>query len=103
MTPMPLSFRRLLRWFIPELKNEDLDRLDSLLALHHHLVLEKNMVSGGNPIQQPPIEKATKQANAILAPYKERYKTALSTLDGTPGIGFSARQISANSHQCETE
>ncbi|MDZ7288919.1 MAG: hypothetical protein ONB44_03975 [candidate division KSB1 bacterium] len=85
MTPLHPAFRRLLRWFIPQLKNEELDRLDGLLALRHHLIIEKGI--GKTPIEpavarpksatDPDIEQLTRQANAILSPYKNQYERVL--------------------------
>jgi hypothetical protein len=103
MTPFHPAFRRLLRQFIPQLKNDDLNRHESLTALRLHLLLKSDMQpprigtpgvasgsgggagSGGRKrivVPPPPglasdIDAAAKEANAILAPYKREYEAAV--------------------------
>jgi hypothetical protein len=79
MMPFALSFRRLVLKYIPQLKSEDLDRHESLIALRHQLIQEKNIKPPQThlPILDENIEKAAREANAILAPYKKEFEAVL--------------------------
>lgn len=87
MMPFDLSFRRLVRKYIPQLSHQELNRHESLVALRHQLIQEEHMQPPGIPAKLPPgvsarvlspaIEAATRDANAILAPYKEQYEAVL--------------------------
>ncbi|MCI0690839.1 hypothetical protein L0337_02410 [candidate division KSB1 bacterium] len=105
MTPFHPTFRRLLRRNIPQVRDEDLNRHESLFALRQQLVIDKHIVAEkyvpppqqGPQVQQqqerppepsyeqPPCTKgidddiadATSQAQAIFAPYSKVYDASL--------------------------
>jgi hypothetical protein len=105
MTPFHPTFRRLLRRNIPQVRDEDLNRHESLFALRHQLVTDKHIVAEKYVLppqqgpqvqqqqekphepsyQQPPCQKgidddiadATSQAQAIFAPYARIYDASL--------------------------
>lgn len=57
MMPFTLSFRRLILKYIPQLKPEDVDRYESLLALRFHLRHERNYDPVLTPLQGPDVQE----------------------------------------------
>lgn len=77
MTPYHPMFRRLLHRNIPQLENKDIDRYGSLIALRHNLFQESHIISDPNKTFEKDIAEATRQAQAIFAPYAEIFNACL--------------------------
>jgi len=103
MTPLHPRFRRLVRKYIPQLDNEDLDRYDGLVALRLELLEQRSLLPPKPPEEEPPdirsagrkrqqgessafpaagspreeldafIDRVTRAANAILAGVREEF------------------------------
>ncbi len=91
MLPFNPSFRRLLNKFLPQLRDEDLDRHESLIALRQQLLIERDLspppqIAGE---QTAPalrdiatlIERATQLADAILRPFRTEFRLLLRLYD----------------------
>lgn len=70
MMPYSLTFRRLLKKYIPQLTDEEIDRHESLLALRTHLLYESNSIPPGIPAE---ITQISEEANRIIEPVAEEF------------------------------
>jgi len=88
MLPFNPSFRRLLNKFLPQLRNEDLDRHESLIALRQQLLIERDLapppigIAGPAPMAiNDQIVRATQLADAILRPFRREFRLLLRLYD----------------------
>jgi hypothetical protein len=91
MLPFNPSFRRLVNKFLPQLRDEDLDRHESLIALRQQLLIERDLapppqIAGEQTAPAPRdidtlIERATQLADAILRPFRTEFRLLLRLYD----------------------
>lgn len=69
--PFNLTFRRLLRKYIPQLSEDDINRYESLIALRTHIYFE-----GYSTKRNKAIKEITKKAQAIIKPVEPNFNRA---------------------------
>ncbi len=79
MTPLHLSFHRLVRRNIPQLLDEELNRYDSLIAFRHQLDQESSFLPPPKSTlkRKDFIDQVSQEANDILRPYKREYEATV--------------------------
>jgi hypothetical protein len=85
MMPFHPSFRFLLRKYIPQVSNEELDRHESLMALRLQLKLEQNM----RPERTKPVY-AQAEGDSDRDIRKQLIREATVQANGTDGVGIFA-------------
>src|SRR6266850_4378505 len=83
MMPFHPSFRFLLRKYIPQVSNEDLDRHESLMALRLQLRLERNMPPGTT---RPDYKQAAGESARDIR--NQLIREATVQANGTDGTGI---------------
>ncbi len=79
MLPFNMSFRRMVFKYIPQIKAEDLDRHEGLIAFRHKVIQERKIIKDTSKSHEHNYKQTTKEANSIIAPYQKLF-TAVQKL-----------------------
>ena len=77
MLPLNLSFRKILRKYIPQVSPEELERYDRYVGLMHQVNEVVRTIGDPGDHRQTLIQNAINEANNIINPYQNLFRAAL--------------------------
>lgn len=92
MLPFNPSFRNLLRRFIPQLIDEDVDNYENAVSLWHQFRQEKNILDPEDPNRKAIdklIEKASRRTNEVLSPVRKEFNNLQRLYTARRRLGLS--------------